>query len=61
MLVAAVCALYLVITRPAPILEGWSTEYSEALARAEATDQKLVLAFHQPGCPPCVAMDRLVL
>jgi thioredoxin-related protein len=54
-------ALYWVMTRPAPALEGWRTDYPSALAEAEAGNRKVLLAFHMQGCPPCNLMIRQVL
>ncbi len=61
MLVGGFVALYLVATRPAPVLEGWGTDYSSALTEAAADGKKVLVGFYMQRCPPCAAMDRRVL
>ena len=61
LLLAGMAALYFVTTRPAPIPEGWGTDYGAAFAEAAAEDRKVLIAFYMQRCPPCTAMDRMVL
>jgi thioredoxin-related protein len=59
--VAVLLTLYIVMTRPAPPPEDWGSDYEAALAAAATGDRKVLVAFHLSGCPPCYAMNRLVL
>ena len=61
LLVAVLLTLYIVMTRPAPPPEDWGSDYETALATAATDDRKVMVAFHLAGCPPCYAMNRLVL
>ncbi len=67
LLFGGVAALYFVTTRPSPVSEGWGTDYRAARAEAARTagsksdGRKVLIAFYMDGCPPCAAMDRLVL
>jgi thioredoxin-related protein len=56
-----IMALFYVVNRRAPELQGWQGDYNEALAKAESTGHNLLIAFHSSACPPCVAMERTVL
>lgn len=61
LLVVAVLALYFVMTRPQPPLEGWHTDYEAALVEAGSSSRLVLVAFSLPGCAPCKAMERTVL
>ena len=58
---AALVALYYVTTHTGSSLEGWSTDYTAAMARAASTDRMVLVAFYSEGCPSCTAMSRGVL
>ena len=67
MFVAGLATLYFITIRPGSIPEGWGTDYQAARAEAARTagsksdGRKVLIAFYMAGCPPCAAMDRLVL
>ena len=59
--VAALLALYFVMTRSAPPPEDWGSDYGAAIAAAATGDRKVLVAFHMHRCPQCSAMNRTVL
>ncbi|MBI4719343.1 MAG: thioredoxin family protein [Planctomycetes bacterium] len=61
LLVVGVMGLYALAMRPAPPPEGWDTDFERAAAEASSTGRNMLLAFHMPGCPPCLVMERKVL
>ena len=61
LLLVGLGVLYLFSNRPAPLLEGWKSDFGEALSEAAASNRHVLIAFSMPGCPPCVAMERTVL
>lgn len=46
---------------PSAALAGWTGDFDAALLKAKPSESKLLVAFSMKGCPPCVAMDRMVL
>ena len=58
---AVVAGLYWIVARPAGPPAGWGADFTAAISQARADGKRLLVAFHQPGCPPCAAMDRQVL
>jgi len=61
LLVAGAVGLYLVATRTHRGPEGWGDDFGAAMAQANVTGKKVVLDFYMDDCPPCIAMDQLVL
>jgi thioredoxin-related protein len=61
LLIAATLMLYFFVSRPAAAPAGWGDDYEAALKDAVATGRHVVIAFYSEGCPPCAAMDRMVL
>lgn len=61
LLIVGVLAFYWYGTRPVGEPPGWGHDYAAAISQAQSSGKKLLLAFHSPNCPPCLAMDRTVL
>lgn len=61
LLVIGALVLYVLLTRPAPPLEGWGTNFNAALQQAGVSDRRVLVAFSMPGCAPCAVMNRNVL
>jgi thioredoxin-related protein len=56
-----IAGLYWIVGRPVQPPAGWGADVAVAMNKARAEGRRLLIAFHQPGCPPCAAMDRDVL
>lgn len=61
LLILGVLAFYWYGTRPVGEPPGWGHDYAAAMSQAQSTGKKVLMAFHSPSCPPCLAMDRTVL
>ena len=61
LLVGAALAVYFVVNRPVPSLEGWSGDFEAALVEAAASNRKVLVAFGMKGCAACRLMERTVL
>lgn len=44
-----------------PNFDGWETSYEQALTKAAASNENVLIAFYMNGCGYCDAMDRTVL
>lgn len=61
LVVVGLLGAYFWATQPRTPFLAWGTDYAQALAEAAASDRQVVVAFHMPGCAPCLVMDRTVL
>ena len=60
-IVLGALSIYMVAAWPSGPPKGWLSDFDEATTKAASTNQPMLVAFHSQGCPPCLAMDRLVL
>ncbi|MFQ5413461.1 MAG: thioredoxin family protein [Phycisphaerae bacterium] len=59
--VGCVVVVLFVLSRPAKLSAAWGDDYDAALSAAAETDRRVLIAFHSAGCPPCAAMERMVI
>ncbi len=61
LLLGFMATIYLSKPGSAPNFDGWETTYDQALTKAAASNENVLIAFYMNGCGYCDAMDRTVL
>lgn len=61
LLLGVVAAVYFSKPGSAPNFDGWETSYDQAMTKAAARNENVLIAFYMNGCGYCDAMDRVVL